>query len=59
MHLMLNFLVGIAFTWPQLHKVHFLSEGDSMRWERPKDEEKFCNADVNHHCADRNTQVQI
>lgn len=30
-----------------------------MRWERPKDEEKFCNADVNHHCADRNTQVQI
>lgn len=43
----------------QLCGAHDISEGDSMRLGRPKDKEKFCNAGVNHHCADRSTQVQI
>ena len=34
-------------------RVAYLSK--SMRLGRPRDETKFCNADVNHHCADKHT----
>ena len=49
-----HYLCYISFVEPMFSvRVAYLSK--SMRWGRPKDETKFCNADVNHHCADKHT----